>query len=108
MRFRRNKHRWIPLEECRGDDSDSCIEISAPDLNLSGLLDRIDLQAAVSVLPHGYKTAFVLHDVQGYRHSEIAKMFGRSIETSKSQLHKAHLRLRKLLGGTPRRKSRKI
>src|SRR5881296_1638894 len=102
MRFRRNKHRWIPLEECRGDDSDSCIEISATDLNLSGLLDRIDLQAAVSVLPHGYKTAFVLHDVQGYRPSEIAKMFGRSIETSKSQLHKAHLRLRKLLGGTPK------
>src|SRR6267142_746577 len=103
MRFRRNKHRWIPLEECGGDDSDSCIEISAPDLNLSGLSDRIDLQAAVSVLPHGYKTAFVLHDVQGYRHSEIAKMFGRSIETSKSQLHKAHLRLRKLLGGTPKK-----
>ena len=103
MRFRRNKHSWIPLEESRGDDSDSCIEISAPDLNLSGLLDRIDLQAAVSVLPHGYKTAFVLHDVQGYRHSEIAKMFGRSIETSKSQLHKAHLRLRKLLGGTPKK-----
>jgi len=49
----RNKHRWIPLEECRGDDSDSWYEISAPDLNLSGLLDRIDLQAAVSVLPHG-------------------------------------------------------
>src|SRR5947208_8553032 len=57
MRFRRNKHRWIPLEECRGDDSDSCIEISAPDLNLSGLWDRIDLQAAVSGWPHGYKTA---------------------------------------------------
>jgi len=54
-------------------------------------------------LPHGYKTAFVLHDVQGYRHSEIAKMFGRSIETSKSQLHKARLRLRKLLGGTPKK-----
>jgi len=103
MRFRKKKHTWISLEERGDDDGASYSEIEAVDLNLSGVLDRIDLQAAVSVLPHGYKTAFVLHDVQGYRHSEIAKMFGRSIETSKSQLHKAHLRLRKLLGGTPKK-----
>jgi len=97
MRFRKKKHTWISLEERGDDDGASYSEIEAVDLNLSGVLDRIDLQAAVSVLPHGYKTAFVLHDVQGYRHSEIAKMFGRSIETSKSQLHKARMKLRGLL-----------
>jgi RNA polymerase sigma-70 factor (ECF subfamily) len=65
------------------------------------VLDRIDLQSAIDVLPIGYKTAFVLHDIQGYDHGEIAKMFGRSTGNSKSQLHKARIRLRKLLSGMP-------
>lgn len=98
MRFRKNKHRCVPLEECREDDSDSSVAISARDLNLSGLLDRIDLQAAIDVLPNGYKAAFVLHDIQGYDHTEIAEISGHSIGSSKSQLHKARLRLRELLG----------
>ena len=108
MRFRKNKHtqKWIPLEERRDEDGGSCCEISAQDLNLSGLLDRIDLQSAVDVLPKGYKAAFVLHDIQGYDHREIAEMCGHSIGNSKSQLHKARLRLRKLLGGTPQKKVR--
>ena len=103
MRFRKNKHTWIPLEESREDDGGSCGEISATDLSLSGLLDRIDLQSAIDVLPNGYKAAFVLHDIQGYRHREIAEIFGNSVETSKSQLHKARLRLRKILVGTPKK-----
>jgi RNA polymerase sigma-70 factor, ECF subfamily len=106
MRFRKNKHTLLPLEEPGEDEGSSRLEIGAPDPNLSGLLDRIDLQAAVSVLPHGYKKAFVLHDVQGYGHSEIAKMFGYSAGNSKSQLHKAHLRLRTLLGRLPKKDSR--
>jgi RNA polymerase sigma-70 factor (ECF subfamily) len=105
MRFRKNKHehKWIPLDKPRGEDGNSCDEISAQDLNLSGLLDRIDLQSAIDVLPNGYKSALVLHDIQGYDHTEIAEMSGHSIGNSKSQLHKAHLRLRKLLGGTPKK-----
>jgi len=105
MRFRRNKrkHKWIPIEESKEDGGGSCSEISAPDSNSSGLLDRIDLQSAVDVLPNGYKTAFVLHDIHGYDHREIAEMFGHSIGNSKSQLHKARLRLRKFLGGMPKK-----
>ena len=103
MRFRKNRLRWVALEETEECNEGSCREISMMDLNLSGVLDRIDLESAIKVLPVGYKAALVLHDIHGYRHREIAEMFGRSIETSKSQLHKAHLRLRKLLGNTPKK-----
>jgi RNA polymerase sigma-70 factor, ECF subfamily len=102
MRFRKKKHAWIPLEERRDDDGASCSETEAVDLNLSGVLDRIDLQSAIAVLPNSQKTAFVLHDIQGYDHREIAKMFGYSTGNSKSQLHKARLRLRSLLYGLPK------
>lgn len=105
MRFRKNKYRnaWISLEEHREEEAASCSEIGARDMNLSGLLDRIDLQTALDVLPNGYRTAFVLHDIHGYDHHEIAKMFGRSPGNSKSQLHKARVRLRKLLSGMPQK-----
>jgi len=55
------------------------------------------LQRAVDELPPGYRTIFVLHDVEGYEHNEIAEMVGCSIGNSKSQLHKARLKLRELL-----------
>lgn len=103
MRFRKNKPTWIPLEGRREDDGTSYSEIGAVDLNLSGILDRIDLQSAIEVLPNGYKTAFLLHDIQGYDHREIAEMFGYSTGNSKSQLHKARLRLRSLLEGVPKK-----
>jgi RNA polymerase sigma-70 factor, ECF subfamily len=103
MRFRKKKHTWISLEERGDDDGASYSEIEAVDLNLSGVLDRIDLQSAIAVLPNGYKTAFVLHDIQGYDHREIAKMFGCSTGNSKSQLHKARLRLRSLLYSAPQK-----
>jgi RNA polymerase sigma-70 factor (ECF subfamily) len=103
MRFRKNKHTWIPLEERREDGSASYSEIGEVDLNLSGTLDRIDLQSAIEVLPNGYKTAFLLHDIQGYDHREIAEMFGYSTGNSKSQLHKARVRLRSLLDGVPKK-----
>lgn len=107
MRFRKNRQRWVAFEETEECNESSCSEISVTDLNLSGVLDRIDLESAIKVLPVGYKAALVLHDIQGYRHREIAEMLGRSIETSKSQLHKAHLRLRKLLGDTPKKEMTK-
>ena len=55
------------------------------------------LERAVQQLPPGYKSIFVLHDVQGYEHNEIAEIMGCSIGNSKSQLHKARMRLRELL-----------
>jgi len=51
----------------------------------------------MAMLPVGYRQAFVLHDVQGYEHNEIAALLGCSIGNSKSRLHKARARLRKLL-----------
>ncbi len=61
------------------------------------VLDRIALKRAVDQLPPGYRSAFVLHDVQGYEHEEVARILGISVGTSKSQLHKARLKLRGLL-----------
>lgn len=61
------------------------------------IVDKIALQDAVDQLPNGYKNVFLLHDVQGYEHEEVAKILGCSVGTSKSQLHKARLKMRKLL-----------
>jgi RNA polymerase sigma-70 factor, ECF subfamily len=58
------------------------------------VIDRIALEKAVQQLPPGYRTVFILHDVEGYEHEEIAKMLGVAEGTSKSQLHKARLKLR--------------
>ena len=65
--------------------------------NAMPVVDRIALERAVSELPPGYRTVFVLHDVEGYEHDEIARMLGVSEGTSKSQLHKARLKLRGLI-----------
>lgn len=70
------------------------------DLNLSGSIDRVTLERAVEELPPGYRLVFVLHDVEGYEHNEIATMLDCSIGNSKSQLHKARMRLRGLLRQT--------
>jgi RNA polymerase sigma-70 factor, ECF subfamily len=72
----------------------------APDLSLSGSIDRLALERAVAELPAGYRLIFVLHDVEGYEHNEIAGMLDCSIGNSKSQLHKARLKLREALRTT--------
>ncbi len=61
------------------------------------VIDRIALKNAIAELPNGYKNVFVLHDVEGFEHEEVAFMMGISVGTSKSQLHKARLKLRGLL-----------
>lgn len=65
--------------------------------NAMPIVDRIALEKAVQQLPPGYRTVFILHDVEGYEHEEIAKMLGVAEGTSKSQLHKARLKLRNLI-----------
>ena len=65
--------------------------------NAMPVIDRIALQRAIHQLPPGYRTVFVLHDVEGYDHDKIARMLEVSEGTSKSQLHKARLKLRTLL-----------
>jgi len=62
------------------------------------VVERLALEAAISELPAGYRLVFILHDVEGYDHPEIARMVGCAVGTSKSQLHKARLKLRSLLG----------
>lgn len=61
------------------------------------VVDKIALEDAIEQLPNGYRNVFVLHDVEGYEHEEVARILGCSVGTSKSQLHKARLKLRKLL-----------
>ncbi len=69
----------------------------APDLTLAGAIDRLALERAVADLPAGYRLIFILHDVEGFEHNEIAAMLDCSIGNSKSQLHKARLKLREAL-----------
>ena len=61
-------------------------------------VDRLVLEKAITQLAPGYRAVFILHDVEGYEHSEIARSLGISTGTSKSQLHKARLRLRQFIG----------
>ncbi len=68
--------------------------------NQMQVIDRIALKNAVAELPKGYKNVFLLHDVEGYEHEEVARRLGISVGTSKSQLHKARLKLRGLLAKT--------
>lgn len=68
------------------------------------LTDRIALERAIAQLPAGYRSVLVLHDIEGYEHEEIGQMLGISVGTSKSQLHKARLKLRKLILGKRREK----
>jgi RNA polymerase sigma-70 factor (ECF subfamily) len=62
-----------------------------------GVVDRLDLERALAELPPGCRAVFVLHDVEGFEHREIAGLLGVAEGTSKSQLHKARLRLRRAL-----------
>ena len=100
MHFRKKKLISTPFEDMNttGEESDSpLLELPVVDLRLAGLFDRLDLQIAMERLPKGCKAVFLLHDVQGYQHNEIAKLLGFSTGASKSQLHKARKRLRSIL-----------
>jgi RNA polymerase sigma-70 factor (ECF subfamily) len=65
-----------------------------------GGIKRLDLERAIARLPEGARAAFLLHDVEGFQHQEIAAILGISEGTSKSQVHKARLRLREFLTAT--------
>jgi RNA polymerase sigma-70 factor (ECF subfamily) len=84
------------------------LDIGMPDLLMEGTLDRINLERCIAQLPLGYRTIFVLHDVQGNDHREVAEILGRSVGDSKSQLHKARKRLRELLQELQRGKARDV
>jgi RNA polymerase sigma-70 factor, ECF subfamily len=109
MRFRKKTPPIVSLEATPDPNDETvstCIDIGASDLLLEGSIDRINLKRCIERLPVGYRTIFVLHDIQGYEHHEIAGMLGRSVGVSKSQLHKARTRLRKFLHEFQREKCR--
>jgi RNA polymerase sigma-70 factor (ECF subfamily) len=100
MHLRKKSLPVVSLEESTqgsGEEDAPKKDFGADDLALAGSLDRLQLQRAVDDLPPGYRTIFVLHDIQGYEHNEIAAMVGCSVGNSKSQLHKARMKLRDML-----------
>lgn len=98
MKLRRKGLWTFSLDDPGPDSEDSRpMEIGAPDSTLIGSVDRLTLEKAIEALPPGYRIIFQLHDVEGYEHREIAGMIGCSVGNSKSQLHKARMKLREML-----------
>ena len=110
MRLRKKSLPVVPIAAPSDPDDEttrpSSLEPGAPDLVLEGAIDRIILQRCIERLPAGFRKVFVLHDIRGYRHREIANMLSRSVGASKSQLHKARRRLRESLRELLRDKAR--
>jgi RNA polymerase sigma-70 factor, ECF subfamily len=101
MHFRKKVLHQVSLDE-RTDGEGKTVrrECGGRDSRLSGTVDRIALIRALKELPAGYRTIFLLHEVQGYEHQEIAQLLECSVGNSKSQLHKAKLRIREILART--------
>ncbi len=76
------------------------IVVGTANPNAMPVVERLALEKAIAQLPPGYRSVFLLHDVEGHEHEEIARMLGCSVGTSKSQLHKARMKLRGLLRQT--------
>ena len=103
MHFRKKSLSQVSLDEPYSNSDGSKVrrEYGTRDTHLAGCVDRVALASAIKELPQGYRTIFVLHEVEGYEHQEIAELLGCSVGNSKSQLHKAKLRIRELLAQTP-------
>jgi RNA polymerase sigma-70 factor (ECF subfamily) len=95
MHFRRRKSR----PEFTTEEGETPVQIvqGTENHNRMPIVDRMILENAITKLPPGYRSVFVLHDIEGYEHGEVAGMLGISEGTSKSQLHKARLKLRELI-----------
>jgi RNA polymerase sigma-70 factor, ECF subfamily len=99
MHFRKRSIPQVSLQETLESQHEDgpTREFGMRDNVLHGSADRMTLEWAIGKLPPGYRIIFVLHDIEGYEHNEIAEMLGCSIGNSKSQLHKARMKLRSLL-----------
>jgi len=98
MYFRKKTLRQTSLDEPYSKDAKTVRrEYGKRDDRLAGCVDRMALARAIAELPAGYRTIFLLHEVEGYEHREIAELLKCSVGNSKSQLHKAKLRIRELL-----------
>jgi RNA polymerase sigma-70 factor (ECF subfamily) len=97
IRKRNSSIRECPLDPSFGNEEDAPFEgqtFGKSDDTLSMTTDRVALQRAIEDLPPGYRLMLILHDIHGYEHQEIAEIFGCTTGNTKSQLHKARLRLR--------------
>src|SRR5205085_9481608 len=99
MRFRKTKARRE--EALEGIEARPVETFVAGRPGATQLIDRMALDSALAQLPPGYRAAFILHDVEGYEHEEVAQILGCAVGTSKSQLHKARVKLRKILKSRP-------
>jgi RNA polymerase sigma-70 factor (ECF subfamily) len=98
MHLRKKGLQQVSLDEVdTSQDEPVKRDYGSDDRRLTGSVDRIGLQKAITDLPPGYRTVFVLHDVEGYEHNEIAEIMNCSVGNSKSQLHKARMKLRERL-----------
>jgi RNA polymerase sigma-70 factor (ECF subfamily) len=100
MSLRKKKRVEIPLENDDRYEEEPGVPRQipgGPDPSLAGLFDRENLKRVFRLMPDGYKRMVVLHDVFGYEHNEIASLMNCSVGNSKSQLHKARVRMRNLL-----------
>jgi RNA polymerase sigma-70 factor (ECF subfamily) len=107
MKLRRRKSPPIvSLDEPVSPESPSLRrDVGKADPDLTGAIDRITLRRAMQELPEGCRQIFTLHEVEGYQHHEIAEMLDCSVGNSKSQLHKAKMKMRDLL--FPKRRIRR-
>jgi RNA polymerase sigma-70 factor, ECF subfamily len=111
MRFRKKTVPQISLDEPWSNNPEANSaprEYGSRDRGLAGCIDRLVLTEAIRELPEGYRTIFLLHEVEGYEHGEIAKFLGCSMGNSKSQLHKAKMRIRELLANPRSARSRAL
>ena len=103
MHFRKKSLCQVSLDGPYSNSDGATVrrEYGTKDNRLAGCVDRVALAGAIKELPRGYRTIFLLHEVEGYEHQEIAELLGCSVGNSKSQLHKAKLRIRELLAHSP-------
>ncbi len=95
MHFRKRTVKFEKTTE-EGETPDQIVSGTANPEKMR-IVDKIAIDNAIAQLPAGYKNVFLLHDVEGFEHEEVARILGCSVGTSKSQLHKARLKLQKLL-----------
>ncbi|MGB7201688.1 MAG: RNA polymerase sigma factor [Pyrinomonadaceae bacterium] len=95
MHFRKRTVKFEKTTE-EGETPDQIVSGTANPERMR-IVDKIAIDNAIAQLPPGYKNVFLLHDVEGFEHEEVARILGCSVGTSKSQLHKARLKLQKLL-----------
>jgi len=98
IRSRNSKrYSFVPIETSNEEDDSLYEQLGREDEGLRTSLDRMTILDAMESLPPGYRMVFLLHDVHGYEHQEIAEILSCSVGNCKSQLHKARLKMRRLI-----------